>query len=293
MKAIKICVYLICTSLCMQACATSLVESNPNLSVVSSLPVTQSIQMEVSASPDLSPPSSTVTPSQTQTELDTTTPTATITLEPSATVKLEPSTTITPSLTASPIPTYGILRGVVLPEKVSCRYGPGAMYLYLYGMVKTATQDIIGRTDSGAWVLTRAHGDDKACWVKSEFLEIDGDVMSLEIVYPDKFRIPPSNQGYRLPWNVVAARNGNEVTISWESEERRPGDEESATSVLYVVETWVCKDGQLMFTPIGAYVPQVSVTDEPGCEQASHGRVFFSEKHGYTGPTEINWPPAP
>ena len=245
------------------------------------------------------------------------------TLQPVATVEILPSATLTATITSaptsSPLPsvsptatppgatatppgptatppgataTFAILRGVVNVDKLSCRYGPGAMYLYLYGMVRGATQDIIGRTDSGKWLLTRAHGDNKACWVNAEFMDIQGDVMSVEMVYPEHYSLPQSNQGYRPLWDVVAIRKGNEVVISWKSEARRPGDEESPTSVLYVVETWVCRGGQVWFTPLGAYTPQVTVTDEPGCLQASHGRVFFVEKHGYTGPTQINWPPA-
>lgn len=201
--------------------------------------------------------------------------------------------TATLELTPSPIPTYAILRGVVIPDKVSCRYGPGAMYLYLYGMVKGATQDVIGRTDTGSWVLTRSRGDNKSCWVKTEFLNLNGDVMSVEMVYPNQFTIPHTNQTYRAPWDVAAIRTDNQVTISWKSEPLRPGDEESATSVLYVVETWLCQNGELVFTPLGAYQAQVTVTDEAGCAQPSHGRVYFSEKHGYAGPSEIPWPPAP
>jgi len=164
------------------------------------------------------------------------------------------------------------------------------MYLYLYGMVKGATQDVIGRTDTGKWVLTKSRGDNKSCWVKTEFIDLNGDVMSLEMVYPDKFKIIQSNQVYRKPWDVVAIRSGDQVTITWKSDPMKAGDEESATSVLYVVETWVCQGGQLIFTPIGAYTAQVTVKDEPGCAESSHGRVYFSEKHGYTGPTEIVWP---
>lgn len=223
-------------------------------------------------------------------------PSATITSTPTVIVRATetplPTQTSTLESTASPVPTYAILSGVVLPDKLSCRYGPGAMYLYLYGMVKGANQEIIGRTDSGKWVLTRSRGDNKACWVKTEFMQLNGDVMSVEMVYPEKYHIPQSNQGYRSPWDVVALRNGNQVTVSWKSEALRAGDEESATSVLYVLEVWVCQNGELVFTPIGAYVGQASVTDEPGCAQPSHGRVFFSEKHGYAGPSEITWPPA-
>ena len=283
MSTIKIYLMLIFASFCIQACATSLTE--PDIRpTVAPVQVTDMGVLTPTTRPSQTS-TSTMLPSQTLPPFPTATSTSTSVPQPSATLSPQP--------TASPKPTSAIFRGVVLPEKVSCRYGPGAMYLYLYGMVQTATQDIIGRTDTGNWVLTRSHGDNKACWVKSEFLEIDGDIMTLEVVYPDKFRLPPSNQGYRSPWDVVAIRNGNNVTISWKSEALRPGDEESATSVLYVVETWVCKDGQLIFTPIGAYTPQVNITDEPGCNVASHGRVYFSEKHGYAGPTNINWPLAP
>ena len=229
-------------------------------------------------------PSSTPTAAPTPTG----TPTPTATTAPSA----SPTATLTETPTPGPTPTYAILRGTINVEKASCRYGPGWMYLYLYGLVQGANQDVIGRTDTGSWLLTRSRGDNKSCWVKADLLKINGDVMSLELVYPDKYHLPPSNQGYRSPWNVAAVRHGDQVVISWDSEALRPGDEESKTSVLYVVETWVCKGGQLVFTPLGAYAPQAAVTDEPGCPEPSHGRVFFSEKHGYAGPSEIPWPPA-
>ncbi|MEI6290446.1 MAG: hypothetical protein WCP19_08445 [Chloroflexota bacterium] len=188
------------------------------------------------------------------------------------------------------IPTPMILRGIVIPEKVSCRYGPGAMYLYLYGLRAGAVQDVIGRTDTGSWVLTRSHGDSGSCWVKTDLLSLNGDVMSLELVYPDKFTLIKSNQGYHSPWGVTAERNSSQVIINWKSDELRPGDRESENSFLYVIETWICRSGQLVFTPIGSQIPQLTVVDELGCQQPSHGRIYFSEKHGYTGPSEIPWP---
>jgi hypothetical protein len=263
---------LVLLVLLLEACSPTTAQANPTFTAA--VPVTQVSVTE--------PPM----PVKTMTATFPPVPTATLTDTPI------PSQTSTAEPTPSPIPTYSVLRGVVIPDKVSCRYGPGAMYLYLYGMVKGAVQDIVGRTDTGKWVLTRSHGDNKSCWVKTEFMDINGDVMSVEMVYPDKYKLPVSNQGYRLPWDVAAVRSGDKVTIDWKSEPLRAGDEESATSVLYVVETWVCQMGQLVFIPVGAYIPQVTVVDEPGCSQPSHGRVFFSEKHGYAGPTQILWPPA-
>lgn len=249
--------------------------------------------VDISSAPTLtSPPSATPLLLTTTPLPDTETPTPAATvppaLTPTVTESPAPTATETPAITSTP----AILRGQVIVEKVSCRYGPGPDYLYLYGMVQGANQDVIGRTDTGTWILTRSHGDTKSCWVKAEFMKLNGDVMSLEMVYPDKFKLLPSSQKYRFPFNVVATRSGDKVTIGWDSDERRPGDEESATSVLYMVEVWVCQQGKLVFTPIGTSVKQVSVTDEAGCAEPSHGRVYFVEKHGYTGPTEITWPQA-
>ena len=216
--------------------------------------------------------------------LPTGTPTPTITASPTET----PIPSATPSFT--PIPTYAILRGKVNVARVSCRYGPGWMYLYLYGMREGVTQDVIGRTDSGTWVLTQARGDDLSCWVKTEVLDLDGDVISVEVVYPDKFTIPPSNQNYVLPYDVAAVRSGDQVTITWKSEALRPGDEEDADMVIHIVETWTCVDGEVTFKPIGTNFSEVTVTDEPGCSSPSHGRIYFQDKHGFTGPSEIPWP---
>ena len=264
--------------------AASTAQPTPDIAPATAV-LMATVAPSVSASPSVSP-----APTSTATSLPTATPT--------------PTATFTPEPTASPVPTYAILRGVMLPEKVSCRYGPGWMYLYLYGLNGGAVQDIIGRSEPmleqakdgswepADWLLTRSRGDNKSCWVKAKFVDLQGDLASLEIVYPAKYTIPPSNQGYLPPWDVVAVRAGQQVTISWQSEAMRPGDEESPTSVQYVVETWVCRSGQLFFAPIGAYAPQVTIDDEAGCDQPSHGRVYFMEKHGYTGPTDIIWPQA-
>ncbi len=228
-------------------------------------------------------PPATDIPAPTETALPPPTETATSTLEPTSTETALPTIT----------PTYAILRGTVNVERVSCRYGPGAMYLYLYGMIQGANQDVIGRTDTGNWVLTKARGDNKACWVKADFLTLSGDLMSLEVVYPDQYTLPQSNQNYLLPYDVAAIRTGDQVVITWKSEALRPGDQEDENMVIYIIETWTCADGQLTFKPIGTNLAQVTVTDQAGCSQPSHGRIYFQEKHGYIGPTEINWPPAP
>ena len=208
---------------------------------------------------------------------------------PTETETPRPSSTPIPSETPSPepTPTYAILSGTVNVEKVSCRYGPGAMYLYLYGMVQGARQDIIGRNDNGSWALTKSRGDDKSCWVKSDLMDINGEMMGVQPIHPDDYRLPQSPY-YGPLTNVTAKRNGNEVIISWSPLILRAGDDSLQTP--YVLQVWVCRAGQVVMESLGSYQTSITVVDESGCSEASRGRITAAEKHGYTRFVEIPWP---
>jgi len=61
----------------------------------------------------------------------------------------------------------------------------------------------------------------------------------------------------------------------------------------YLIETWLCQDGQLIFTPLRTRQYQqttITVQDEAGCQLPSGGRVYTAEKHGYTQWILIAWP---
>jgi hypothetical protein len=161
------------------------------------------------------------------------------------------------------------------------------MYLYLYGMVKGATQEVIGRNDDGSWALTRARGDTTSCWVKTDLMDLSGDIMSVAPIHPDNYRLPMSPY-YGPLTNVTAQRNGNEVIVSWSPLVLRAGDDSLQTP--YVLQVWVCRGGQILMESIGSYQTTASVIDESGCSEASHGRITAAEKHGYTRFVEIPWP---
>jgi hypothetical protein len=221
----------------------------------------------------------------------TTGPTATAAATPTPAPRRTPKPTFTLTLsptklpTATPIPTYVNLRGRVLVRS-NCRYGPGAPYLYKYGLVAGSNLEVIGRTDLGTWILVRAIGGNNPCWVKASLMDVKGDVMNVEPTY---MPLPPSPY-YGPPSGVSAQREGNEVHVSWNPINLRAGDDQAAAS--YVVEAWVCQAGQLIFTPVGSYYPSASIIDEPGCTQPSHARLLGAEKHGYTRAVEIPWPQA-
>jgi len=169
-------------------------------------------------------------------------------------------------------------------ELSNCRYGPGAPYLYKYALIEGSNLEVMGRNDLGTWILVRAIGGTNPCWVKATLMDVKGDVMSVAPTY-----IPLPASPYYAPLSgVTASREGQEVTISWNPASLRAGDE--TASPPYLVEAWVCENEQLVFTPVGSYAATVRLIDKEGCTEASHGRVYLVEKHGYTKSVEVPWP---
>ena len=108
-------------------------------------------------------------------------------------------------------------------------------------------------------------------------------------MYPGEYKLPVSPY-YGPPTVLSATRNGNSVTVTWTDIELRAGDEEDADMFIYIIEVWRCEGGKMIFDPLASNYPEVTFVDEAGCSVASHGRVFFQEKHGFAGPADIPWP---
>ena len=201
-----------------------------------------------------------------------------------------PSETASPLPSNTSLPTVENLKATVMADLLSCRYGPGAEYLYLYALRKTANIKLIGRTDANNWVWV--DGKNK-CWVNAKFLEIQGDPMSLPIVYPDIAKLPVSPY-YPGPGWANATRKGDIVEVTWEAVPISPGKYEDENMHQYIIEVWRCEGGQIIFEALGTNFPFITVeNDEAGCSVPSHGKVFVQEKHGYGGPVEILWPEHP
>ena len=200
------------------------------------------------------------------------------------------SVTQTNVSTETPLPTVESLKATVTADLLSCRYGPGAEYLYLYALRKTANIKLIGRTDANNWVWV--DGKNK-CWVNTKFLQIEGDPMSLPIVYPGIAKLPVSPY-YPGPRWAKATRQGNKVEVTWEAVPISPGKYEDENMHQYIIEVWRCEGGQIVFETLGTNFPFITVeNDEAGCASPSHGNVFVQEKHGYGGSVEIPWPEHP
>lgn len=208
-----------------------------------------------------------------------------------------PTETFTPTIPAptdtpipTEVPTVESLKAIVTADTLSCRYGPGAEYLYFYGFRKDFKLTLIGRARASNWVMVG--GLERECWVNQKFISVEGDPQTLRVTYPGEYELPESPY-YAAPIVLSAVRDPNNasmVTVSWSDVELRAGDEEDADMFIYIIEVWRCEGGRVVFEGLASNYPEVTFVDEVGCAEPSHGRVFFQEKHGFAGPAEIPWP---
>ena len=215
-------------------------------------------------------------------------PTLTYTLIPTLTVTSTPLPTET--ITPTPLPVVERLKARVTAGLLSCRYGPGPEYLYLFALRQTANIELVGRVDAENWNWVWVENQTR-CWVNAQFLDVAGDIKSLPVVYPEIAKLPITPY-YPSSAVLSAKRNKdtNEVMVSWVHVPISPGDFEDDTMQTYIVEVWRCTGGELIFDPLATSLAFITFIDEPGCSEPSHGRVFVQEKHGYAGPAEIPWP---
>lgn len=207
--------------------------------------------------------------------------------------------TETPSSSETPLPlpsntafpTVDSLSATVTADLLSCRYGPGPEYLYLFALRRTANIELIGRVDAQNWNWVLVENQ-VPCWVHANFLAVQGDIKSLPVVYPGIAKLPITP--YYPRSEVLSAERDsatNEITVSWVEVPVSLGDYEDDSMQTYIIEVWRCQDGQLIFDPLATRFTYITFVDEPGCSEPSHGRVWVQEKHGYAGPADIPWPP--
>ena len=251
---------------------------------------------------EMPPASLTVLPGATTTRppTDVSTLTATITPTQTATLTPTPSQTAIETASQTPTPVFSILTGEVI-NRTACRHGPGSIYLYRFGLVPTNRMEVRGQMNMWngkefqTWVWGLPESFPGECWVNARDVKLNGELASLEVLYPDKVDVPfVRDARWPVPQNVEVERLGDEVTVSWDFFDVPLGERESENSPRYVLEAWLCQDRQLIFTPIPVYeFTRVSLIDQPGCDEPSHGRIILADKHGYVGPVEIKWPRPP
>lgn len=237
-------------------------------------PVVTASQPPPTASFTITPqPSATLTATITATATNTATPTVTRT----------PTITLTPSIT--PSPTFD-LPDVVVNMQAHCRYGPSKAYLHAADLYPGDKGVVWGRFKYSAWLWIKFDKLAYACWAAPSVLDITGDISRIYYTEPDLMKVG-SNQ-YGPPHNVSAARDGNQVTITWErmvmTEDKDRG---------YLIEAWVCQNGAYLWWTVSfpdQYTTSYTVQDDSGCSGPSSGQIRTVEKHGFSEPVQINWP---
>jgi hypothetical protein len=145
----------------------------------------------------------------------------------------------------------------------------------------------------------------------ARFLDItEGQLMSappIDPANPNEYKLPTNdrNSAYGLlqdPIVTGAIRTGDRVRVSWRFYDVGEGEypNHNENSYRYLIEAWLCKEGEIVFTPSGwgpwpdaidGGIVSADLQDEPGCAEPSHARLYLAWAHGYIGPTEIRpWP---
>jgi hypothetical protein len=143
---------------------------------------------------------------------------------------------------------------------------------------------VLGRNQDGSWVYVDPWTYTGKCWVKTELLELTADVSTV----PQIRTLLPYTQFYWPPPNVRSSRIGEEILVNWDLVPMSLDDNRG-----YLIEAWLCQDGQLLFLPTQYWNPPAILIDEPGCSEPSSARIYTAEKHGYTEWIAIFIPPHP
>lgn len=231
-------------------------------------------QAPATATSTVAAPTDTPTPSLTPIPTETFTPTITST------------PTITPTSTITVTPTFSF-PVVTVNKQAHCRYGPSQAYLHaadLYpGDVGTARQRFV----YSKWLYVKFDKLDYFCWVAPSVVDVVGDVSTLS--YKELNLQSIGSNMYGPPKNVTAVRDGNKVTITWDQVTMTKDDDRG-----YLLELFVCQD-TVYFWWTDSYPDQFTtsytVKDEAGCAQPSSGKLYTVEKHGFSEPAIIPWPP--
>ena len=218
----------------------------------------------------------------TATAASTKTSTGTLTLTPTET--RTPTPAFTPTITATPTFAFPT---VTVNKQAHCRYGPSAAYLHAADLYPGDVGTVRGRYIYGNWLYIKFDKLNYFCWVAPSVVDVVGDVST--VAYKELNLQSIGSNMYGPPKNVTAVRDGNKVTISWEQVKMTLDDDRG-----YLLELFVCQDTIYMWWTDSypdQYSTSYTIRDETGCAEPSSGKLYTVEKHGFSEPVNIPWPP--
>jgi len=226
----------------------------------------------------------------TGTPTGTQTPSPTFTRQPSNTPTASHTPSITPTATESGTPTQTAsptfnFPHVTVNQQAHCRYGPARAYLHAADLYAGDTGTVRGRFYLSAWVQVKFDKLEHFCWVAPSVVEISGDLNVVKFI---EVHLPGPSVLYGPPDNLVATRDGDQVTITWSKVEMTDDDDRG-----YFLDIFVCQDGAYLWYPSALSADTqttFTVKDQAGCPSPSGGKIYTVEKHGYTSGVEIPVP---
>lgn len=207
---------------------------------------------------------------------------------PTATETAEPTGTSAPTMASTSAP-VSMLKGQVL-QRSNCRYGPGAFFLSKIGMLAGATIEALGRNIDGGWAYIQFSGTHNLCWINSKLIRVDGDVMALQDVYPDKAPLPRTG---KFSGATVTSVSGGpaSITVEWSPvvlpEIAMPG---GANETEYVVEVWTCRNGVPGYTTYGTNDTSLTFEVDDSCGMTSRANLVTQTVVGVSGIASIALP---
>lgn len=222
---------------------------------------------------------------------------------PAPTITITPVSTIQPTLirftdtpTPSPTitPTFVMIIGRVNADLLTCRMGPGP-YVRKVDLYRNKKVQVIGRNTSGDWLYVSFQTEAEIfnCWVESRRMDLNGvDIENLKDSYPGGGYQLPIWEAYLPPQDVRIARSENFVDIRWEDANLLAlSERDGPLGPRFLLEAWVCRDGQLEFASLGVVEnTNLVIEDQRGCEVPSTGRLFAAGKNGYSRAVDLEWP---
>lgn len=231
------------------------------------------------------PPTATLhPPTATHAWTDTPVPSQTPTKTPTPTTTFTPTIVTSPTMTATPTFAFP---SVSVNKQAHCRYGPAVAYLHAADLYPGDTGTVRGRFIYSNWLYVKFDKLNYFCWVAPSVVDVAGDIST--VAYKELDLQSIGSNMYGPPGNVTAVREGGRVTITWDKVEMTLDDSRG-----YLLELFVCQDGNLLWwTDANPDQDSTSYTvrDEAGCVQPSSGKVYTVEKHGFSEPAIIPWPP--
>ncbi|MCZ2126486.1 MAG: hypothetical protein LC099_01780 [Anaerolineales bacterium] len=218
------------------------------------------------------------------TSVPTSAPTATQTSAPTATQTSAPTNTAEPTATSAPEFSFP---AVTVNKQAHCRYGPAVAYLHAADLFVGDTGTVRNRALYSNWLYVKFDKLNYFCWVAPSVVDVVGDVGALNRIEPNLQSV--GSNMYGPPKNVRAYRNGDQVVVSWDQMQMTEDKDRG-----YLIEAFVCQGGAYIwwtFSYPDQFTTTYSVKDEAGCASPSYGRIYTVEKHGFSQPAEIPWPP--